>query len=288
MNRVMLSFWVAGGVLYLVSTLHFTNAINPFGDGELKPIAKDQGPPPSPIPSVARVESTESAPAGSVQVEAINPALADRPHAISPEEPSSEAPTATNSPSPVQQEQQPPAAAEETSTVSSPEVVEMLRVTSAASIRSGPSASAEVIGTARAGAEVRVAARNSGWVQFVDPASGKTGWISLTFLAPSAGGVDTALTAAPAAQLPAEAAPPKSKSRLQKPKRITQSPSRQAIQQSPPSAKQRSDDGLPQRQLELPSDEEFLSARKRGRFGIFGRRRMLREGLMTPGFLPPP
>ena len=51
-------------------------------------------------------------------------------------------------------------------------------VTAAATIRNGPSASAKKIGTATAGAELKVRAREKDWVQFVDPSSGNTGWIS--------------------------------------------------------------------------------------------------------------
>jgi hypothetical protein len=64
--------------------------------------------------------------------------------------------------------------------------IELLKVNSAANIRSGPSASAEIIGIAHAGAEVQVASRDSGWVQIIDPWSSRTGWIYSKFLAPSA------------------------------------------------------------------------------------------------------
>jgi hypothetical protein len=38
---------------------------------------------------------------------------------------------------------------------------------------------------------------------------------------------------------------------------------------------------------ELPDDEDFFADRATRRKGLFARRRMLREGLMSPGFLPP-
>jgi hypothetical protein len=53
--------------------------------------------------------------------------------------------------------------------------IELLKVNSAANIRSGPSPLAEIIGIAHAGAEVRVASRDSGWVQIIDPWSWRTG-----------------------------------------------------------------------------------------------------------------
>jgi hypothetical protein len=64
--------------------------------------------------------------------------------------------------------------------------IELLKVASAANIRSGPSASAEIIGIAYAGAEVQVASRDFGWVQIIDPWSWRTGWIYSKFLAPLA------------------------------------------------------------------------------------------------------
>lgn len=64
--------------------------------------------------------------------------------------------------------------------------IELLKVASAANIRSGPSASAEIIGIAYAGAEVQVASRDFGWVQIIDPWSWRTGWIYSNFLAPLA------------------------------------------------------------------------------------------------------
>jgi hypothetical protein len=45
-------------------------------------------------------------------------------------------------------------------------------------------------------------------------------------------------------------------------------------------------DRAPKAYVELPSDEVFLPPKRRG-IGILERRRMLREGLMSPGFLPP-
>jgi uncharacterized protein YgiM (DUF1202 family) len=98
----------------------------------------------------------------------------------------SAAPALANLPSPVPAEEQPPP--------SIPNKAELLKVTSAASIRNGPSASADVIGTAFAGAQVQVAARDSGWTQIVDPSSGNRGWIDSMLLAPLTPSVDTATT----------------------------------------------------------------------------------------------
>lgn len=64
--------------------------------------------------------------------------------------------------------------------------IELLKVNSAANIRSGPSAGAEIIGIAYAGAEVQLVSRDFGWVQIIDPWSSRTGWIYSKFLAPLA------------------------------------------------------------------------------------------------------
>jgi hypothetical protein len=65
-----------------------------------------------------------------------------------------------------------------------PDARGLLRISSATTIRSGPSPSAEIIGIAQPGASVRAAARYSEWVLIVDPWSGETGWIHSQSLAP--------------------------------------------------------------------------------------------------------
>lgn len=89
-------------------------------------------------------------------------------------------------PSSVQLDEQRPATGQAAQTSPDLNEIELLKVNSAANIRSGPSASAEIIGIAHAGAEVQVASRDSGWVQIIDPWSWRTGWIYSTFLAPLA------------------------------------------------------------------------------------------------------
>jgi len=70
----------------------------------------------------------------------------------------------------------------------SPTIVkdQLVTITSAATVRDGPSSSAKIIGRAYAGAMARVAATDSGWAQVVDPASGNKGWVEYSVLAPSA------------------------------------------------------------------------------------------------------
>jgi SH3-like domain-containing protein len=60
-----------------------------------------------------------------------------------------------------------------------------VKITSAVSVRNGPSASADIIGKAYAGARARITSRHSDWSQIVDPASGNTGWVHSSVLMPS-------------------------------------------------------------------------------------------------------
>jgi SH3-like domain-containing protein len=96
---------------------------------------------------------------------AIDPAAQDSPHAIVPDKPiPTPAGLAASVPEPV------------------PETVEHVRVTSAANIRDGPSASTTLLGVAQAGATAQVVSRQEEWVQIIDPASKKTGWIQSSYL----------------------------------------------------------------------------------------------------------
>jgi uncharacterized protein YgiM (DUF1202 family) len=68
-------------------------------------------------------------------------------------------------------------------------------------VRNGPSASADIIGRAYAGARARVASRDAGWAQIVDPASGNTGWVDSRVLVPSPT-TETAATEDPLGEAP--------------------------------------------------------------------------------------
>src|SRR5262245_63516352 len=74
-------------------------------------------------------------------------------------------------------------------------------ITSAASLHDGPSASAHLIGRAYAGARARVASRDAGWAQIVDPASGHNGWVDARVLVPSTT-TETAATETPSGEIP--------------------------------------------------------------------------------------
>ena len=274
------TLWITGAAVYLVSTVLFTNAVNLFGTDEPKT------PPPEIRQSVESVLKVPSVTNTAEQANEQPMATSERRHAITPDQPLYESPPLfePSSPllkaplaAPVSSEPVPstPSPAEELATPvpSEParDVVEvrpneMLIVTSAATIRNGPSSAAKKIGTASAGAELHVKAREKDWVQFVDPSSGNTGWIQSSLLAAaSAKGVDG--LAVPKAAIPA------GKARKAKIAKKTPSP--------PPRISQR-----PKSYADLPADEEFFSTRKRGP-GLLSRRRMLREGLLSPDFLPP-
>src|SRR5688572_29176102 len=146
MKRLLLPLWLVGAVLYTISTLYLTNVLW-LGDDPAPPAKEVTSTSPA-YPKVAKVEPPETAPTQPEQFKPINPVAADTSQATRAEGEAAQAPAS-----------------------SIPNPAELLQVTSAASIRNGPSASADIIGEAYAGAEVRVASRDSGWTQIVDPSS---------------------------------------------------------------------------------------------------------------------
>jgi hypothetical protein len=159
-------------------------------------------------------------------------------------------------------------------TPAEPQVADLPRLKAAANIRSGPSRSAPVIGTATAGAELRVTDSDGGWIQFTDPSSGRSGWVHSRFLEASAGD-ETTVSAKPADV--SRAAPPKSES-----VKAVKQKANKAV-----ASKRQEPGGPAERYAELPADAEFIPPRKRLRLGILERRRLLRQGLLSPGFVPP-
>ena len=65
---------------------------------------------------------------------------------------------------------------------SATEQAEHIKITSPTSIREGPSTSTAIVGVAKQGAEAQVVSRQSDWVQIIDAASKKTGWVESSFL----------------------------------------------------------------------------------------------------------
>ncbi len=268
------TLWITGAAVYLISTLLFTNAVNLLGTDKPK----------------QSVESVRNVPSVTTTTEQANEqpmATSERRHAITPDQLLHESPPLSEPSSPllkaplaVQVSSEPvpstPSPAEELATAvpSEParDVVEvrpneMLIVTSAATIRNAPSPAAKKIGTASAGAELHVKAREKDWVQFVDPSSGNTGWIQSSLLA-AASAKEVEGVAVPKAINTGQVKPAKPKLA----KKILRPPS----QISP----------RPRDYADVPADEEFFSTGRRGP-GPLSRRRRLREGLLSPDFLPP-
>ena len=125
--------------------------------------------------------SLETASIQSEQAE-VHSVVIDTPQVISLQHASPEA--WDTLPPPIQLNDQRPTTGHAAQTSPDLKEIELLKVNSAANIRSGPSASAEIIGIAHAGAEVQVASRDSGWVQIIDPWSWRMGWIYSKFFAP--------------------------------------------------------------------------------------------------------
>jgi uncharacterized protein YraI len=161
MKRVLYP-WLIVAVVY-AATLHFTYTVSAGSDDT--------------TPSYTAADDARDAPAQTaspqpVQVEEVHAAVVDMPQVIS-------LPQAFEAPS-----EDPASSRLSGQTPSNADLneTELVKVNSAANIRGGPSASAEIIGTAQAGAEVQVASRDSGWVQVIDPGSWRAGWIHSKFL----------------------------------------------------------------------------------------------------------
>jgi hypothetical protein len=268
------TLWLAGAGIYLIGTVLFTNAINVVGDKNSE---------------VSRQVASTRDFASNEEPARVKPAVPPsslapyRRHAISPGQPPYESPDLIVPPSamgeghntsPVSQTEQvsvPPAIPE-------PEVVE---VREAASIRNGPSPTAVVIGTASPGAQLQIKAQEKGWIQFIDPSSGNSGWIesySVTTRGSAQDGSNVAVTQAEdSPSLPVQKPKPvktRVKNKPSKPSEIAkQRPT------GPPAARYRYTD--------LPEDEEFIANSRPRRSGLLAKRRMLREGLMSPDFIPP-
>ena len=128
----------------------------------------------------ARAQSLGVASIRSVQAE-VHSVVADMPRVISlpPASPEAWNTFWDNLPS-----EQGPAPGQPAQTSRDPNKFEFLKVNTTANILSGPSASADIIGIAYAGAEVQVASRHAAWVKITDPWSWGTGWMHSKFLAP--------------------------------------------------------------------------------------------------------
>ena len=172
-----------GVLMCVISILLFTSPIDVFDrDDQPKTTKLSEALQSSPTKEAARLAPTEIAPQQPDQLDVLHldsPAQ-NSPHAIAPDV---EPPAAVASPATETKSSATADPIEAPSTAAPRD--EFATITTTVTIRNGPSASADVIGRAHAGARARVASRDSGWSQIVDPASGNTGWVESNVLVPS-------------------------------------------------------------------------------------------------------
>jgi hypothetical protein len=152
-------------------------------DDQPERISQRVAPTSPPAREAAHLAATEVVPQEPAQLDVLHldPPAQNSSHAIVP---NGEQPAASASPP---TEMKSPARADpiEVLPTQAPKD-EFVMLTATATIRNGPSDSADIIGRAHAGARARVASRDSGWSQIIDPASGNSGWVDSSVLVPSA------------------------------------------------------------------------------------------------------
>jgi hypothetical protein len=254
--------WLTGAALCLIAVLVLTNPPNPFGGSDRLEVASP--------PKIASIDDDPTQESGK-------PRVAARPDNL-PGQPPYEASALTVRPAEVQQEKfsapsPPPEPIEDPTETQSAAV---LQVYKKATLRNGPSLRASKIGTATPGTAIHVKAREGDWVQFVDPSSGRTGWIHSSLARPARG---SGAAAVAATQADALARSKPKKEIKQKPSAPLQASKQRRARPDPPGSGQRA-------YADVGNDEEFPPLR-RPSSGLLPKRHMLREGLMSPGFLPP-
>jgi len=201
MKRARVLLWVIGVLMCVISILLFTSPIDVLDrDDQPKTTKLSEALQSSPTKADARLAPTEIAPQQPDQLDVLHldsPAQ-NSPHAIAPDV---EPPAAVASPATETKSSATADPIEAPSTAAPRD--EFATITTTVTIRNGPSASADVIGRAHAGARARVASRDSGWSQIVDPASGNTGWVESNVLVPSPTPETVAAEEAPDATLDA-------------------------------------------------------------------------------------
>lgn len=203
-TRTHQTLWLVGAAVLAISTLIFVDALSPrigreFASKVNNRSASDTAPQHQLLSPGSDPPAFPAAPPRAQSAHAIDPEQrqVQTSQPLSPATSGQQAATMESSTSAqlsAQLKYQSPAAAEVTEAPSPGLGDQLLKITSAVSIRNGPSASADIIGMAYAGTVARVASRDSGWTQIVDPSSGRTGWIDSTVLSPLTHTVDTAST----------------------------------------------------------------------------------------------
>ena len=175
MRHLLATLWLIGAVVYLITTLVFTNAVSTLGEDDQGVLNSEQG---SSVPKLEPEQIVTSDPVITPSTEPLTGvgATAEQSQAISPNPLSSETAPLKDAPNP------PPTASARTP--SQPITIDTLKLKSTANIRSGPSLSANVIGTAAVQSELQIISHEADWVQFTDPRSGNTGWIHSSLVEP--------------------------------------------------------------------------------------------------------
>jgi hypothetical protein len=249
MNQLLIVLCLIAGTWYLVSANLKNDRI---------PLSKESAPN-GPTPVEHKTDPTSSE---QFKLQPINPAAEQSGHAIVPDQ--SPAALAASSESPPQPTQ-----------LLQPEIGptpgDRLQVKSETSIRNGPSTSAQVVGTAHAGAELQVQSRDAEWVQFVDPATKYAGWISLAFLGPADDTVDVPTTVPKALTKPSRPAKVLGSAKPRNAQRMT---AQHKTVRPPQTTAQHKPVRPPRGYAELPRDQEFGPPRQGRFFGLFLRRRL--------------
>ena len=242
MNQLLVVLYLIAGTWYVVST-------NLKSDQNGIPPSKES----APAPTLVGQDKIHPTGSNQPELQPINPGAEQSGHAIVPDQ--SPAVLAAGAKASSQSVEAP-----------RPEIGptpgDRLQVKSEASIRSGPSASAQVIGTAHAGAGLRVQSRDAEWVQFVDPATKHAGWISLAFLGPADDSVDIPTTV------------PKALTKPSRPAKVLGSAKPRNAQRKPRTTAQHKALRPPRGYAELPRDQEFGPPRQGRFFGLFLRLRL--------------
>jgi hypothetical protein len=248
MNRLLILLCMAWWALYIVHT----NSAARGGDVFAQNARAFAAPSPSAEAAATSLQA---------QIQPIASAAVESPHAITPDETLPQKGANVAAPAPrTEATRNPESLPEGQDSATKSDLVqepEELRVTSETSIRSGPSASAQLIGRAHVGATVRVKSREAGWVEFVDPVANEIGWISMAYLEPI-----NAVGNTPQ--------PPKS-TKLRSPRpmpKVARLKSPKPEQKAAPVMRQKSPT-----YAQFPADREFVPAPRSGLFGLFWRRR---------------
>jgi hypothetical protein len=210
-NKLLLSLWIAGGLLYAGGTIFLANALLGAGTRSVEIAADKVTTTPKPM-QVAQCDPAPAAadPAKPVQDQEKSAASSAEPKAASAPAPVKTAalpagtpneadqaadgdsapqlPTADAAPQQAPQDAAAPDDADQSEAAAPGETPGQGQgiwiVATTADVHNQPSDQAPSIYSLPAGRQVRVLARDNGWAQVQDVASGGTGWVDAQMLAP--------------------------------------------------------------------------------------------------------